>query len=388
MKILFLNYEYPPLGGGAGVCTKYHAEGLAKRGYDVSVFTTWFDGENELEENDSLKIYRLKAKRMFVHKSNPIEMLSWIKVTKSILSEHLKTNKYDLCFANFTIPGGIVSRWIKENFKIPYIIISHGQDIPWFMPQQMFLYHLINYSRLQKILNESERNILLTEMMKTRADKMLKKEKRKKNIIIPNASDIKFFSAKANAANKFNLLFSSRLVKQKQPFVFLKSLVHMRERGVSFTAHIVGDGPLRKKMEAFVRRKKLSESVHFYGWVSKKEMREFYHKSALLLVTSKEEAMSLALLEAANCGLYTITTPVSGSKEIIKAKVNGDFINFKDYLSLAEKIIYFKSNYFKNKYLIPTKEIIKVKETYNWDSIVNEYDKAIKSCLQQLRQYH
>ena len=53
-----------------------------------------------------------------------------------------------------------------------------------------------------------------------------------------------------------------------------------------------------------------------------------------MIITSKEEAMSLALLEALNCGLYTITTPVSGSKEMIEAKINGDFINIKDYLSL------------------------------------------------------
>ena len=47
MNLLFLNYEYPPLGGGAGVCTKYEAEGLAKLGHKVVVLTTWFNGEQE-----------------------------------------------------------------------------------------------------------------------------------------------------------------------------------------------------------------------------------------------------------------------------------------------------------------------------------------------------
>ena len=28
MRLLILNYEYPPLGGGAGVCSQYHARGL------------------------------------------------------------------------------------------------------------------------------------------------------------------------------------------------------------------------------------------------------------------------------------------------------------------------------------------------------------------------
>lgn len=63
MKLLILNYEYPPLGGGAGVITQNIAEGLSKLGHEISVVTTWFQGEKEVEiVNDNLKIIRLKSK--------------------------------------------------------------------------------------------------------------------------------------------------------------------------------------------------------------------------------------------------------------------------------------------------------------------------------------
>ena len=39
MKILVLNYEYPPVGGGAGVISKHIAEGLAQHGNDIHVVT-------------------------------------------------------------------------------------------------------------------------------------------------------------------------------------------------------------------------------------------------------------------------------------------------------------------------------------------------------------
>ena len=39
MRILILNYEYPPLGGGAGVATAALAHGLADRGVAVDVVT-------------------------------------------------------------------------------------------------------------------------------------------------------------------------------------------------------------------------------------------------------------------------------------------------------------------------------------------------------------
>ncbi len=73
-KILILNYEYPPLGGGAGVCTRFEAEGLATLGHQVTVLTTWFDGEEEIEKKGNLTIVRLKSKRKYEFKSNPVKI--------------------------------------------------------------------------------------------------------------------------------------------------------------------------------------------------------------------------------------------------------------------------------------------------------------------------
>ena len=39
MRVLLLNYEYPPLGGGSGVATQALARGLASRGVMVDVIT-------------------------------------------------------------------------------------------------------------------------------------------------------------------------------------------------------------------------------------------------------------------------------------------------------------------------------------------------------------
>jgi len=39
MRVLLLNYEYPPFGGGAAVATEALARGLARRGTMVEVIT-------------------------------------------------------------------------------------------------------------------------------------------------------------------------------------------------------------------------------------------------------------------------------------------------------------------------------------------------------------
>ena len=156
MRILVLNYEYPPLGGGAGSITKQLAENFAKTDNKVVVVTTWY---NDLLETDqpinNLEIIRLKSKRKFLFSSNPIEMFSWIKEATKFLSEYLKENKFDICLANFSIPGGFVAKKIKKEFNIPYCILSHGHDIPWFYKRQMFLYHTALYFTIKSICKKS-----------------------------------------------------------------------------------------------------------------------------------------------------------------------------------------------------------------------------------------
>ncbi|HII00174.1 TPA: glycosyltransferase family 4 protein [Methanosarcinaceae archaeon] len=63
MKILMLNYEYPPLGGGGGNVTKALAEELVASGHSVDVVTMGFKGLKKVEVINGVNIYRLSCIR-------------------------------------------------------------------------------------------------------------------------------------------------------------------------------------------------------------------------------------------------------------------------------------------------------------------------------------
>lgn len=377
MNILILNYEYPPLGGGAGVVSKYHAEGIAAARHNVTVVTTWFEGEKEIEIIGNLTIIKLKSKRRYDYKSTPDEWISWIVKSKKFLSNYLKDNKIDYCFAHFALPGGNVAHYIYKKFKIPYAVISHGQDIPWFFPKQMFKYHLITYFHIKKICKNSDKLILLTDTMKKNADRFMGRYKYK-NIVIPNACETEIFKPDySKKSKKFKIIFVGRLVAQKDPFTFLKAVKILSQiKEFNFEVNILGNGLLLNTMKKFVAENNLSEIVNFKGWVSKTEILEEYQSSHIQVVSSKAEAMSIAVLESLSTGLFLISTPVSGNNDIIKPHINGEFFNFENKKELSEKITHFYNTKYIENYKIPDNFLSDFRDKYDWKNIVNELIKT------------
>ena len=383
MKLLILNYEYPPLGGGAGVITQNIAEGFSKLGHEISVVTTWFQGEKEVEiVNDNLKIIRLKSKRKYLYRSNPREMLSWISYAKAFLKKHLVSNKYDLCFANFALPGGEVAYSLKMRFQLPYVIISHGHDIPWFMPKEMMWYHALTYQWIKTICVHSKRNYVQSNDMKTNIDAFLGPSFSHKNKIIYNGWNSTVFSPDYSLRKKqFTILFPGRLVKQKDPMSFLKAINIIKNQIDDFKVIILGDGVLRKKMEKFTKANGFDKIVEFKLWVSKEEMLYNYRSASLTVLPSLNEGMSIATLEALACGQYLIATEVSNNKSLIKEDYNGNFIETQNPKDIANKILNFYNTKFLNNYLIPIEDLNKYHNLFEWDKIIKEYEQDLLSLI-------
>ncbi|HKK67041.1 MAG TPA: glycosyltransferase family 4 protein [Bacteroidales bacterium] len=378
MRILMLNYEFPPIGGGAGEISRHIAEGLASRGHYVHVLTAGLkDAPDSVVEND-VQVTRLKSKRKYQYQSNPREMVSWMRMAKKFLRTHLKLNEYNICFAHFALPGGEVAYSMKNAFGLPYVVMSHGHDIPWFFPKQMFVYHALTYQWIRKIVINSQKLFVQSDAMETNARSFLGKKHYGLVCQIPNGWDAGFFyPAKQRSDGAFQLVFPGRLVKQKDPFTLLKAVRLVRKDIPDMQVQILGDGPLRKSMQAYVRKYNLAETVRFEGWVDKKRMRQAYQQADVVVLPSLNEGMSMATLEAMACGAYLLVTDVSRNADLIETGVNGDIIPPSDFNHLAEAIVdYYKTKY--PEYRVPVSVFEKLNAYYAWEQVVNKYDNVLK----------
>ncbi len=376
MKILMLNYEYPPLGGGAGRICKNISEHLVLLGHQVTVLTTWFEGLSDYESAEQKPIIiRLHSSRKKLFRSNPFEMYDWIKKGWIFLQKHLDSESYDLVFANFTIPGGWLALKIKKKFRIPFCVISHGHDIPWFYKKQMFFYHLLMYKKIKHILNEATYLFVQSNAMRVNAERFLGSNRAIKIVQIPNGVNNVAINPEVRHKSYFSILFVGRLVKQKNPMLFLKAMKRLTRMQIPYHAYMIGDGKLRKKLEKWIVKQKLNH-VKITGWLNDDEVWKYYEQSHVMVMPSEIEGMSISNLEALSAGLYLIVTPVSGNPEMLKCCTNGELVEKNDRdIANAIQRFYFEQ-YLKKKFIAEQNRQQFI-DTFNWSRIVKEYEKYL-----------
>ena len=151
------------------------------------------------------------------------------------------------------------------------------------------------------------------------------------NLIIPNGCNTDFFKPNFfKKSKRFTILFVGRIVAQKGPIIFMKAVQEVIRRmgDVDLEIKIIGDGPMRKDMEVFIKKHHLQDHITMKGWIPKEELLLEYQSASLQLICSYDEAMSIAALESLSTGLFVISTPVSGSTDLIDAGENGEFFGF------------------------------------------------------------
>ena len=98
-----------------------------------------------------------------------------------------------------------------------------------------------------------------------------------------------------------------------------------------------------------------------------------------MIMTSRDEGQSLAMMEAMATGLYLFTTPVSGSEPLIREGINGTYIPVGKAVEIASKLAFFHREKVTNAYRIPEKVLQETRGSISWDHYVKAYAQIIAS---------
>lgn len=120
-----------------------------------------------------------------------------------------------------------------------------------------------------------------------------------------------------------HLLSIARLVEKKGLDRQLRIYAALRSAGVGFEARIVGDGPLRPRLERLAGHLGVAESVTFVGQVAPHEVWGHLEWSDVLLHTGvvaasgDRDGLPNAIAEAMAAGVPVVTSPAAGTTEAV-----------------------------------------------------------------------
>jgi glycosyltransferase involved in cell wall biosynthesis len=119
------------------------------------------------------------------------------------------------------------------------------------------------------------------------------------------------------------LLCVGRLCEAKGQLLLVEAAARLAAEGVDFELVLVGDGPMRPRIERRIAQHRLQRQVVLTGWMSPDGVRDAILSARALVLPSFAEGLPVVLLEALALGRPVITTYVAGIPELVEHGVSG-----------------------------------------------------------------
>lgn len=380
MKILFLNYEYPPLGGGAANATFYLLREFSKlQDLEVDLVTSSVDCEYHFEKiRGNINIHKIPIgkDKDNLHYQSQKDLIVYAWKAYFFSRKLIRKNKYDLSHSFFSVPCGFISLLLKWRRKIPYVVSLRGADVPGYSERFSVIYKFLTplikviWKNASLVVSNSEglKNLAL----KTKPDQEIK--------VIYNGADIEEFKPGLDSeylGGTFRIICVSRITGRKGIRYLIEAVSQLISKYPQIRLQIVGEGNEKKNLEEQVKKLKLENVVEFCGLIKHQNLPDYYRKSNVFVLPSLNEGMSNTMLEALASGLPIIATDTGGTRELIKGDINGLLIKMRDSGDIAQKIEILIQN--KDLRQKMGKESRSLAEKFSWKNVAGQYAAVYKN---------
>ena len=376
MRILFLNNEFPPLGGGTGVINYKLFKEFAKRNdIEIDLITssrTRFLYEHE-QFSERINIFKVPVGNKNIHHSTLWELLLYLLRSIPLTWRLGRSRKYDLTFVFSTLPAGLNALFFKLLNRTPYIVSLQGPDIPGFEIRYKYIYPFLApairlcWVGASVVFANSKKHFELAAQLSPALPQ----------IIIPNGVDLQSFFPRepglGDTGRPVQILCVARLIKRKGIHILLEACAQLRKEQPlePFQLVLAGTGDEEQNLREQICTLGLTDIVIFKGVVPQETMPEIYRSADIFVLPSQHEGMSIATLEAMASGLPIVITAVGGSDELLSPGLNGYSVEFGsvDQLVTALRVLIVDRNLRLNM----AKKSHEISQSFGWQNIAMLY---------------
>lgn len=338
MRLLLVNYEYPPVGAGAATATQAIARKLVMLGHEVTVLTgSYRDLPREANEV-GITVRRILCLRRKADRSGVLEMFSFTLSSLLALPAVRARYRPEALIVFFSLPSGPVGAVAHFFYHLPYLVSLRGGDVPGLTPEVSWIHKLLSPLR-RFVLKNAVAVVANSEGLRELSEATDPVPVQ----VIPNGVDVDFFRASpeswTSARERFRILFVGRFQAQKNLKFLLDQLATLRDqRPGQFEIHLVGDGPLRAELKTQAEHLHLADDIVWHGWLPREELSKICRSCHCFVNPSLYEGMPNAVLEAMACGKPIVASRVPGNDAVVQHGITGFLFPLDQPASLRESL--------------------------------------------------
>jgi glycosyltransferase involved in cell wall biosynthesis len=364
LKLALVTRRYPPLIGGAEKVLSYLASALAAEGADVTVVTSQIPGSEQDRQgvlqtdatNSAAGEMLLERGRLTLRRLETSRLRFWgTWLYMRNLKRWFQRNAVDLAYVSMLKHDAYAVIGAGQKAGFPVILRPEGAgatgDIAWqswgnfgrligLRCRRSAAFVAISQA-VEKELVQSWQTGTLRPSLWFRASRFTPPSPR--IVAIPNGVPVPENSWNARPGWQISprAVFVGRLAPEKGLHTLIHAWPPVRTRYPNAHLVLIGAGPERATLEAGARNLDLTlgpeGTVEFPGTVA--DTTAALRKADLFVLPSREEGMSIALLEAMALGVPVVASAIPGNRRLVRDFEEGRLVPPNDPETLAQVII-------------------------------------------------
>ncbi|XP_020590589.1 phosphatidylinositol N-acetylglucosaminyltransferase subunit A [Phalaenopsis equestris] len=381
-RILMVSDFFYPKFGGVESHIYYLSQCLIKLGHKVVVMTHAYGNRSGVRYMTSgLKVYYVPWRPFFMQNTLPTFYGTLPIIRTIIIREKISVVHGHQAFSTLCHEAVMHARTMGYKTVFTDHSLYGFADIGSIHMNKVLQFTLADIDQAICVSHTSKENTVLRSGVAP-----------EKVFVIPNAVDTAMFTpaAKRLSYDEIVIVVISRLEYRKGADLLVEVIPEICRRNPNVRFVIGGDGLKRVRLEEMREKYFLQDKVEMLGAVPHAQVRSVLVSGHIFLNSSLTEAFCIAILEAASCGLLTVSTRVGGVPEVLP----DDMIVLAeptpvDMVHAIEKSIEMLPN------INPVAMHERLKKLYSWHDVAKRtevvYDRALlcsdETLLQRLPRY-
>ena len=318
MRILVLNYEFPPVGGGGGRASAALSAALAERGHELRVFTSRVSDLSSSEQMNGYRVERVLTGRSSRFQASFFSMAAYVVGGLLPALRLARSWKPEVIHAHFAVPTGALAFRLSKLTGIPYVLTAHLGDVPGGVPEKTERWFRHVYRFTPPIWNRAAKVVAVSEYTRDLAQKHYDVEIQ----VIPNGVQLPPENKLVNdVSTPPRLIFAGRFQPQKNLVLLVDLLARVQD--LKWQCELLGDGPDRDRVSKKIKQHELGNRIELKGWVDGSTVDERLLISDLLLLPSLSEGLPVIVVQALASGVAVVASRTGGLSELVEPDVNG-----------------------------------------------------------------